>query len=633
MNLSFLNTPREEKDAPSSSGNGMKLILPPPPKGGGGDSVTKSSGDDDSTLGTPRSIKTKDEFDDPDLDDVLDPDGKQKTHLFGAFGKFMNKQAKAFVKNFVDYGPPYTKKPFDASLVTECSRPVMNHLELHRLLNNRLDPNIPDPDDLYYFPIHWAARNIHFTAMKMLRRAGAKVNVTNELGCSPLDMCVMMKLPPDKRKDQLKMVRYLLENGADPNNRDKGGYSAIDQAAVNQDLEIIQMLLEFGANVLRENHTLVAKRHHILRNVYEPEVYKVLYEQLLLEQGEYEQRQLIREKLLSEVAAERHHVKLFQALDKRKQKRLDREKSRDQTAKLTVIMEQRHKHLQEEMEANLKNKEKAVQFQGTWTKDDVDHWTFKVKDTPDRVNSDVLYRETYRTMNSLAEKNNIDKFNERWKAATGQTGYLELNWTKADPFLLPPIPDAVANDFDDISSVHSAHSLGFGGSTGSVKSKGVSKSSKQSIKSAIKAGSLTGSGSNVSASSKIGGVSGKPPLKSGKITDNVHFNDSGSQSSASKSGILKSGAHLFDTNHNNNHFSPQSSKGSATSLTPSTSQANSQVQNKYIPVKTSCNAAEYVRYDRDGIAMPIVDVKYANEDDEKLYDEDLDEMLRELTTF
>ena len=346
MNLSFLNTPREEKEAPSSSGNGMKLILPPPPNGGGGDSVTKSSGDDDSTLGTPRSIKTKDEFDDPDLDDVLDPDGKQKTHLFGAFGKFMNKQAKAFVKNFVDYGPPYTKKPFDASLVTECSRPVMNHLELHRLLNNRLDPNIPDPDDLYYFPIHWAARNIHFTAMKMLRRAGAKVNVTNELGCSPLDMCVMMKLPPDKRKDQLKMVRYLLENGADPNNRDKGGYSAIDQAAINQDLEIIQMLLEFGANVLRENHTLVAKRHHILRNVshlmsfvvlllsllfvcafldsffniqscrllqvYEPEVYKVLYEQLILEQGEYEQRQLIREKMLSEVAAERHHVKLFQ---------------------------------------------------------------------------------------------------------------------------------------------------------------------------------------------------------------------------------------------------------------------------------------------------------------------------------
>jgi len=233
------------------------------------DSITKSSGDDDSTMATPRSQHTKDEYDDPDIDDMLNPDKDDGNKVINAIGKFVNKQAKAFVKNFVDYGPPYTKKPFDATLVMECSRPVMNHLELHRQLNNRLDPNIPDPDDLYYYPIHWCARNIHFAAMKMLRRAGAKVNVTNELGCSPLDMCVMMKIPPDKRKDQLKMVKYLLENGADPNNRDKGGYSAIDQAAINQDLELIQMLLEYGANVLRENHTLVAKRHHILKNVSE----------------------------------------------------------------------------------------------------------------------------------------------------------------------------------------------------------------------------------------------------------------------------------------------------------------------------------------------------------------------------
>lgn len=231
------------------------------------DSASQKFGEDDSTAATPRSVKTTDEYDDPDINDML-TDGKEgENKMLAGLNKFFSRQAKAFVRNFVDYGPPYTKKPFDASLVNECSKPVMNHIELHRLLNNRLDPNIADPEDLYYFPIHWCARNIHFMAMKMLCRAGAKLNVTNELGCSPLDMCVMMKLPPDKRKDQLKMVRYLLENGADPNNRDKGGFSAIDQAAINQDLEIIQLLLEHGANVLRENYTLVAKRNHILRYV------------------------------------------------------------------------------------------------------------------------------------------------------------------------------------------------------------------------------------------------------------------------------------------------------------------------------------------------------------------------------
>lgn len=98
----------------------------------------------------------------------------------------------------------------------------------------------------------------------MFRRAGAIINVTNELGNTPLEMCVMMKQPPDKRKEQLKATRYLLLNGADPTNIDKGGFSASDHAAYNQDEEIITLLLEYGANVLRDNNILVAKRLHIL---------------------------------------------------------------------------------------------------------------------------------------------------------------------------------------------------------------------------------------------------------------------------------------------------------------------------------------------------------------------------------
>jgi hypothetical protein len=271
MSLSFLSK-GSFQDALGKSGKSEKSTKTTAP---GADDTppaqeaksSKSSVDDDSTLATPRSVQTKDEFDDPDFDDLMEGGKANESKFLGGLNRFLNKQAKAFVRNFVDYGPPYTKKPFDPVLVNECSKPVMNHLELHKLLNNRLNPNLPDPEDLYYYPIHWCARNIHLMALKMLIRAGAKVNVTNELGCSPLDMCVMMKIPPDKRKDQVKMVRYLLENGADPNNRDKGGFSAIDQAAINQDLELIELLLEHGANVLRENHTLVAKRHHILRHV------------------------------------------------------------------------------------------------------------------------------------------------------------------------------------------------------------------------------------------------------------------------------------------------------------------------------------------------------------------------------
>ena len=110
-------------------------------------------------------------------------------------------------------------------------------------------------------------RNSHYLAMKMLRRAGAQLNVTTEMGHTPLDLCVMMKQPPDKRKEQINLAIYLLENGASPNNIDKGGFCAIDHVAANQDAELVAILLDFGAKVMRENHILVTKRQHILKNV------------------------------------------------------------------------------------------------------------------------------------------------------------------------------------------------------------------------------------------------------------------------------------------------------------------------------------------------------------------------------
>lgn len=252
------------------------------------------------------SSKTEIEDLDMDFSQKSDPDDR----FISKANKFLKKQAKAFVKNFVDYGPPYSSQPFDVALINECAKPVLNHFEVHKLLNMRLDPNIPDPEDLYFTPIHWCARNGHFMGIKMLRRAGAKVNVTNEMGLTPLSMAVMMKLPPTRRPDQLKIVRYLLENGADPNIRDKGGYCSIDHAAINQDIELIQLLLEFGAKVRRENYILVAKRQNILSHVKDPECYKLLYEKLLLEENEFYKEQQIRDRFQKE----REHEKNIENL-------------------------------------------------------------------------------------------------------------------------------------------------------------------------------------------------------------------------------------------------------------------------------------------------------------------------------
>jgi len=62
----------------------------------------------------------------------------------------------------------------------------------------------------------------------MLFRAGAKINVTTELGNTALDLAVMIQHPKDKRKTQMKLVNFLLENGALVNTRDKGGNISFD---------------------------------------------------------------------------------------------------------------------------------------------------------------------------------------------------------------------------------------------------------------------------------------------------------------------------------------------------------------------------------------------------------------------
>jgi len=118
--------------------------------------TSRSSDSNSGSVKTTDSGSTKTNNDGEDSFSVADDgtdggsDSEQQAVFMKNINRFLKRQAKAFVRNFVDYGPPYTKERNRYELVTECSRPVMNHRELHKLLNKRWDPNIPDPDDLYY---------------------------------------------------------------------------------------------------------------------------------------------------------------------------------------------------------------------------------------------------------------------------------------------------------------------------------------------------------------------------------------------------------------------------------------------------------------------------------------------------
>lgn len=412
--------------------------------GFGGGSETDTNADTNSVKSSTEITSSKSER--SDIDDELAAleaeamdNGDGATSIFmKKMNLFLKRQAKAFVRNFIDYGPPYTKKGFDPALINECARPNINLYELHKLLNQRLNPNIADPEDLYYTPTHWIARNSHYLAMKMLKRAGAQLNVTTEMGNTPLELCVMMMQPPDKRKEQVNLVIYMLENGANPNNIDKGGYSAIDHAAANQDAEMIAILLDFGANVIRDNQILVAKRQPILKNVHNPECFKLLYERLLIEEGEAERRRIERAKANQVVVDVKRHEKLFKALDKKKEKRLQREAEREAAERKGEVESERLDKIQADMERNLKARAVSkAEHNGIWQKDDAGHWEFHSK-VHQAKNANILYAENKKIMMDVYERNKIDKYSDNWRQITVD-GELEMPWTKADPFILPDI--------------------------------------------------------------------------------------------------------------------------------------------------------------------------------------------------
>lgn len=107
------------------------------------------------------------------------------------------------------------------------------------------------------------------------------------------------------------------KEGADVNWRDKGGYCPIDYAAMNNDMEHIQILLEAGATLRRENAMLRAKRRAILKNVYDPDVYRVLNEHLKREEAEFQAREKQRFDELNAVDYDKQAAKLHMALAKK----------------------------------------------------------------------------------------------------------------------------------------------------------------------------------------------------------------------------------------------------------------------------------------------------------------------------
>lgn len=156
------------------------------------------------------SVSKSDYYSEKDEKENENSDGTK----YSIYKRVKNYLSSAAANKFAEYGPPYDYDEYYAgALLHECSQQNAKSLEIHRLLNAKVDPNDIDTDELNFRPIHWCAKFCHFVPLKMLIRAKAKLDVTNEFGQTPLSVCVMMKQTLNKITTQKLIVEYLLEIG------------------------------------------------------------------------------------------------------------------------------------------------------------------------------------------------------------------------------------------------------------------------------------------------------------------------------------------------------------------------------------------------------------------------------------
>lgn len=417
-----------------------------------------------------------DEDEDDGLDAAAAEEQRRKRGGGIGLGDYFRKKQKKVVKMLMDYGPPYTKMESGITLLDECALPEPSLFEIHSMLNQRLNPNFRDPEDYYNSPMHWCARHAHYRPMKLLRRAKVDMNPRNEFGHTPLHVICMMVFPEDKRKRQLKTFKWMLEQGAEINFRDKGGYCPIDYASMNGHEAMVALLLERGAEVLRENKIFAASRQPLLhiavgpvsRRLIQERIDEVVMEKAITKQIEDEEKALEDDILKLKKRHERLGRKRREAITQKHDTATKEYHSQRENEKYQKLYEENERI---RLERNTKN----VARYGYWKKEEEKggRWQYQFSDRPVGPNGPILppssslsssrtgttapnsllsrpkttsgipervekyqgYQENLSTMRDLKEKYNFQKYNDRWKKKTGNN--LEIQWKKEDIFQLP----------------------------------------------------------------------------------------------------------------------------------------------------------------------------------------------------
>ncbi|XP_024070705.1 ankyrin repeat domain-containing protein 34B [Terrapene carolina triunguis] len=91
---------------------------------------------------------------------------------------------------------------------------------------------------------------------RLLLEGGAYINESNDRGVTPLMIACKTQHVDQQSVSKAKMVKYLLENKADPNIQDKSGKTALMHACLEKaGPEVVSLLLKNGADLSLQDHS------------------------------------------------------------------------------------------------------------------------------------------------------------------------------------------------------------------------------------------------------------------------------------------------------------------------------------------------------------------------------------------
>jgi uncharacterized protein len=119
-----------------------------------------------------------------------------------------------------------------------------NREAIHAALNNHPDVNAHEPDGTT--ALHWAARAKDLETVRLLIRAGARVDTANRYGVTPMSLAALNGDPG--------VIAELIEAGADVNAATPGGETPLMTAARTGNPDAVALLLDRGASVSAREH-------------------------------------------------------------------------------------------------------------------------------------------------------------------------------------------------------------------------------------------------------------------------------------------------------------------------------------------------------------------------------------------